>query len=72
MKLPALATLLLPLCIFGAAATDQLPLFAEAAPDPVSEGVLSALRETDPDDTTPRQAHALLAELRARLRGGEP
>ncbi|HGG57862.1 MAG TPA: DNA mismatch repair protein MutS, partial [Nannocystis exedens] len=35
--------------------------------DPVMSAVLGDLRRADPDDLTPRQAHAMLRQLRERL-----
>ena len=55
----------------GADAEAQLGLFAAGPPDPVAAEVLAALRELSIDDTTPRQALALLADLRARAGGEE-
>ncbi len=41
----------------------QLDLFTPARTDPAAEEILARLRGIDPDDTTPRQALAILAEL---------
>jgi DNA mismatch repair protein MutS len=49
-------------------ARAQLDLFAPAR-DPAEAEVLAALRESDPLRTTPLEALALLARLRARLAG---
>jgi DNA mismatch repair protein MutS len=50
---------------------DQLVLFgALPARDPAETEVLDALRELDPDRTTPMEALAMLARLVERLRGG--
>jgi len=50
---------------------SQLALFAPGAPprDPGEEQVLAELRGLDPERTTPLEALALLARLRARLDG---
>jgi DNA mismatch repair protein MutS len=53
-----------------AAPSPQLALFptANAAPaDPAAAEVAARLRAIDPDDLSPRAAHALLAELRGKL-----
>lgn len=48
----------------------QLPLFgAGPARDPDEEAVLSELREADPDDLAPREAHELLRRWRKQLGG---
>jgi DNA mismatch repair protein MutS len=63
----------------NAASRPQLDLFAPRsatgptqAPQPSSVGadVLGALRAMDPDDLSPREAHALLVDLADRLRTG--
>ncbi len=46
----------------------QLPLFADAATSPAEEEVLDALRGTDSDEISPREAHALLSDFIERLR----
>jgi DNA mismatch repair protein MutS len=52
----------------GVGAGDQLGLFAPPSVANAEEAeVLEALRATDPDATTPLEALALLARLRARL-----
>jgi DNA mismatch repair protein MutS len=51
-------------------AADQLALFGASAPRPEESEVLAALREIDPERTTPMQALELLARLAGRLRGG--
>ena len=51
-------------------AADQLALFAAPALRPGEFEALAALREFDPDRTTPMQALELLARLAGRLRGG--
>jgi DNA mismatch repair protein MutS len=42
----------------------------ESTLSPAAAGVLRSLREADPDDLSPRAAHALLQELRQRLLAG--
>ena len=43
------------------------------AVDPHTDAVLSQLRTADPDDLSPREAHALLRQLRERLAAtGQP
>jgi DNA mismatch repair protein MutS len=69
----------------GVASTPQLSLFGAPKPpepaspqppvSPVSKSaadVLERLRALDPDDLSPRAAHALLADLRARLVDSAP
>jgi DNA mismatch repair protein MutS len=49
---------------------EQLALFANGqARSPAEAEVLDALREVDPDATTPMEALALLAKLAGRMRG---
>jgi DNA mismatch repair protein MutS len=52
----------------GGRSGDQLALFDAARPSPEEAEALAALRELDPDRTTPLEALALLARLAARLR----
>jgi DNA mismatch repair protein MutS len=49
----------------------ELPLFAPAAADPVSSPALKRLRGVDPDSLTPRDALALLYELKAMPDAGD-
>ncbi|MDJ0847415.1 MAG: DNA mismatch repair protein MutS [Myxococcota bacterium] len=48
---------------------DQLGLFAAPAADPAEAEVLAALREVDPERTTPLDALTLLSTFQRRLRG---
>ncbi|RMG48487.1 MAG: DNA mismatch repair protein MutS [Acidobacteria bacterium] len=54
----------------GRRPSPQLPLFGAPTQDPAEREVLEELRRTDPDDLSPREAHALLAKLSDRLRRG--
>ncbi len=54
----------------SAGAADQLALFGAPTLRPEESEALAALREVDPDRTTPMQALELLARLAGRLRGG--
>ncbi len=53
---------------------DDLPLFSAALRDPVQTGTASAveeaLRAIEPDSLSPREAHAVLYELKAKLDAG--
>ena len=52
-------------------AADQLPLFGGGVASDVERSVLAALREVDPEATTPLDALALLARLSGQLREEE-
>lgn len=47
---------------------QQLMLFAAPPPDPRESSVLEALRGTDPDALSPREAHSLLSSLIEKLK----
>ena len=52
-------------------ASPPSPAPAPAAPDPVAEAVLARLADIEPDDMTPREAHALVCELRREIAAGD-
>ena len=51
----------------GAPVQDPLPLFGAPAPESAGRRALDELRRVDPDRTTPLEALAILARLRAAL-----